>query len=268
MELYQLVADAAAQGRPVALATVTRVEGSTPRSVGSKMVVYADGQTAGTVGGGKMEALVIAAAVEAIAQGTSRLVCHDLHDVEAGDPGICGGEIEVFIDVTVPLPTLLLVGAGHVAMPVAEIAHMCDFRVVVIDDRADMASQERFPRAAERIASDIVQTLRTVPITPSTYVVIVTRGHALDEEALREVIDSPAAYVGMIGSRRKVRIILDRLRGDGIDEALIEGVYSPIGIDIGSETPAEIAVSIVAEMIAVRSAKSVSGTFLKERPHV
>jgi xanthine dehydrogenase accessory factor len=252
MDIYRLIADAVAQGQRAAMATVVRAEGSSPRHVGAKMAVYADGRTEGTVGGGKMEALVIEAAVEAIGQGTSRLLHFDLRDLQAGDPGICGGAVDVFVDVTVPLPTLLLVGAGHVAMPVAEIGHMCGFRVVVIDDRAEMASADRFPQASERIAGDIVEALRAFPITPSTYIVIVTRGHALDEEALRVVIDSDAAYVGMIGSRRKVRVIFDHLRQDGIDEALIEGVHSPIGLDIGSETPAEIAVSILAELIRER----------------
>jgi len=129
---------------------------------------------------------------------------------------------------------------------------MCGFCVVVVDDRADMASEERFPHADERIVGDIVAGLSTFPITPNTYVVIVTRGHALDEEVLRAVIDSDAAYVGMIGSRRKVRVIFGNLREDGIDEALIERVHSPIGLDIGSETPAEIAVSILAELIRER----------------
>jgi len=262
MEAFSLAAEAVAQGQAFALCTVIRVEGSTPRDVGSKVVVYADGRTQGTVGGGKMEALVIEAAVKAILEGRSCLVSYQLHDIQEGDPGICGGSIEVFCDVTAPQPTLLLVGAGHVAMPVAQIAHMSGFRVVVLDDRADMVSEERFPQAAERIAADIVGTLREFPVTPSTYVVIVTRGHALDEEALREVIGSPAAYVGMIGSRRKVKVIVDHLREDGIDETLIQQVHSPIGLDIGSETPAEIAVSIVAELIAVRRGTDTTATSL------
>jgi xanthine dehydrogenase accessory factor len=252
MELYQAAVDAMGRGEPVALATVVRVEGSTPREVGAKMVVYADGRIAGTVGGGKLEASVIEAATKAIADGTPRMMYFELQDLEAGDPGICGGTAEVFIDVTVPRPTLLLVGAGHVAMPVAEIGHMAGFRVVVLDDRSDMANAERFPHTAERIVADIVETLHDYAFAPDTYIVIVTRGHALDEKALREVIDVPVAYVGMIGSRRKVRVIFDHLRADGIDEALIERVRAPIGLDIGSETPAEIAVSIVAQLIAER----------------
>ena len=262
MEPFSIAAEAVAQGQPFALCTVVRVEGSTPRDIGSKMIVYADGRTEGTVGGGKMEALVIEAAVWAITEGRSCLVSHQLHDVQEGDPGICGGSIEVFIDVAAPQPTLLLVGAGHVALPAAQMAHMSGFRVVVLDDRADMASEERFPQAAERIAADIVQTLRNYTVTPQTYIVIVTRGHALDEEALREVIGSPAAYVGMIGSRRKVKVIMDHLREEGVDETLIQWVHSPIGLDIGSETPAEIAVSIVAELIAVRRGKGTTATSL------
>jgi xanthine dehydrogenase accessory factor len=133
---------------------------------------------------------------------------------------------------------------------------------VVVDDRADMASEERFPHAVERIAADIVETMRGYPITPRTYVVIVTRGHALDEEVLREVIGRPAAYIGMIGSRRKVRTVYQHLREAGIDEGRIERVYSPIGMDIGSQTPAEIAVSIVGEMIAVRRGQAPLGNRL------
>jgi xanthine dehydrogenase accessory factor len=263
MEAYTRMADAVAAGESAALATVVAVEGSAPREVGAKMIVYADGRTEGTVGGGKMEALVTQAAVEAIAAGHSRMVHYDLREVDAGDPGICGGSVDVYIDVAVPNPTLLLVGAGHVAMPVAEIAHMCGFRVVVVDDRADMASEERFPRAAERIAADIVESVRAYPVTPHTYVVLVTRGHALDEEALREVIERPAAYIGMIGSRRKVHTIFAHLREAGVDESVIGRVYSPIGMDIGSQTPAEIAVSIVGEMIAVRRGYAPPGNRLE-----
>jgi xanthine dehydrogenase accessory factor len=263
MEAYRQMADALAAGEAVALATVVRVQGSAPREVGAKMVVYAGGRTAGTIGGGKMEALVIEAALEAIEAGQSRMVHYDLREVDAGDPGICGGTVDVYVDVAVPSPTLLLVGAGHVAMPVAEIAHMCGFQVVIVDDRADMASEERFPRVSERIVADIVESVRAHPVTPHTYVVIVTRGHALDEEALREVIERPAAYIGMIGSRRKVRTIFEHLRQAGVDEPLIDRVHAPIGIDMGSQTPAEIAVSIVGEMVAVRRGQAVPGNRLR-----
>jgi len=253
--MYKLVADALAVGERVALAMVVRVEGATPRDIGAKMVVYADGRTAGTVGGGKVEALVTSEAIAAIQQGTSRLVHYTLRDAEAGDPGICGGEVDVFVDVIMPRPTLLVVGAGHVAVPVAEIGHLCEFRVVVVDDRPDMASEDRFPHA-ERIAADVVETLRGWPIGPQTHIVIVTRGHSQDEEALRAVVGSPAGYIGMIGSRHKVRAVLERLRADGVDEAMLGRVRTPIGLDIGAETPAEIAVSILAEILMLRQGRS------------
>jgi xanthine dehydrogenase accessory factor len=253
--LYALVGESVAQGQGVALATLVHVEGSTPREVGAKMVVYPDGRTVGTVGGGAMEAAVIRAALEAIAEGASRMLHYALQDPAQGDPGICGGAADVYIDVALPKPALLVVGAGHVAMPVAEIGHLCGFRVTVVDDRPDLVSEERFPHAVQRIAGDIVERLATVSITPDTYIVIVTRGHAYDEAALRSVLGSPAAYVGMIGSRRKVRTTFDRLIAGGADQDLIRRVHAPIGLDIGAQTPAEIAVSILAEMVMVRSRK-------------
>ncbi|MBN1584362.1 MAG: XdhC family protein [Anaerolineae bacterium] len=247
--IYQLVAKTIAAGSSAALCTIVRIEGSTPREVGAKMLVFADGRTAGTVGGGEMEALVIDAAAQAIRHGTSQMMHYELRDTGAGDPGICGGSADLFIDVIAPPPTLLIAGGGHVAMPVAEMGYMCGFRVVVVDDREEMVSQERFPHASERIARDISEGLGAWPITSNTHIVIVTRGHACDEDALRAVIASPAAYIGMIGSRRKVQTILDHLRQDRVSQNLIDRVRSPIGLNIGSETPAEIAISILAEII-------------------
>jgi len=250
--LYARVADAVAEGQSVALATLVRVEGSTPRELGAKMLVYPDGQIAGTVGGGEMEAAVIEAAALALDEGKPRLLRYELRDPASGDLGICGGEAEVFIDVLAPRPTLLVVGGGHVAVPVAEMGHACGFRVVVMDDRPDMVSEARFPHAAERIAGEIAGCLAEIELTPQWHVVIVTRGHAYDQEALRVVVDSPAAYVGMIGSRRKVRTTFERLMADGVPASSLERVHSPIGLDIGAQTPAEIAISILAEIIWLR----------------
>jgi xanthine dehydrogenase accessory factor len=250
--LYERVAAAVAEGQSVALATLVSVEGSTPRELGSKMLVYADGQIEGTIGGGGMEAAVIDAAREALARGVPRLLRYELRDPVEGDLGICGGEAAVFVDVIAPRPTLLVVGAGHVAMPVAELGHQCGFRVVVVDDRPDMVSAARFPYASERIAGDIAATLKQMDLTAQWHVVIVTRGHAHDLEALKAVVGSEAAYVGMIGSRRKVRLTYERLEADGVPESLLERVYAPIGLDIGAQTPAEIAVSILAEIIFLR----------------
>ena len=206
--LYARVAAAVAEGQSVALATLVRVEGSTPRELGSKMLVYADGQIAGTIGGGAMEAAVIDAAAEALAQGEPRLLRYELRDPAEGDLGICGGEAEVFIDVIAPRPTCSWSARDTWPCRWPRLGHQCGFRVVVLDDRPDMVSEERFPHAAERISGDIAAQLSEMDLTSQWYVVIVTRGHAYDEEALRTVVGSQAAYVGMIGSRRKVRTTL------------------------------------------------------------
>ncbi len=252
--LYQLMARSFEQGQSAALATIVQTQGSTPRRVGSKMLIYANGRTVGTVGGGKMEFLTIQAAVEAIRQDESRLLHFDLTGEEAESPevGICGGGADVFVDVLAAPPTLLVVGGGHVAQPMAEIGAMCGFRVVVLDDRADMVSAERFPHAAERISGDIVETLSHITITANTWIVIVTRGHAHDQDALRAVLASPAAYVGMIGSRSKVQTVLGQLQAEGIDPARLAQVRAPIGLNLGGQTPAEIAVSIMAEILMLR----------------
>jgi len=254
--LYAQIAQAVAEGQSVALATLVHVDGSAPRELGSKMLVYPDGRIAGTIGGGAMEADVIEAAIRALARGEPRLLHYELRDPAEGDLGICGGEAEVFVDVIAPRPTLLVVGAGHVAMPVAELGYQCGFRVVVLDDRPEMVSEERFPHAAERLAGDIVTQLGELELTSQWHVVIVTRGHAHDLEALRVVVGSQAAYVGMIGSRRKVHTVYDRLIADGVPQSLLERVHAPIGLDIGAQTPAEIAVSILAEIIWLRKGTS------------
>lgn len=250
--LYAQVAEAVARGQNVALATLVRVDGSVPREVGSKMLVYPDGQILGTIGGGAMEAAVIEAAVHALVQGEPRLLRYDLREPAEGDLGICGGEAEVFIDVIAPPPTLLVVGGGHVGMALAEIGHQCGFRVVVVDDRPEMVSEARFPHAAERLSGEIVACLGELELTPQWYVVIVTRGHAYDQEALRVVAGSRAAYVGMIGSRRKVSATYEGLLAEGVPESQLARVHAPIGLDIGAQTPAEIAISILAEIILVR----------------
>ncbi|HIP97473.1 MAG TPA: hypothetical protein EYH32_09710 [Anaerolineae bacterium] len=250
--IYQAAASAVERGEAVALATIVRVAGSTPRGVGTKMLIHADGTIEGTIGGGALEARVIAAAREALYKGEPRLVSFTLRDAGAGDPGICGGEADVFIDVLVSHPTLLIVGAGHVAVPVAELGALLGFRTVVLDDRAEFANAERFPRADELIVGDVPTELARFPVNAQTHVVIVTRGHAQDEAALQAVLDSPAAYIGMIGSRRKVRTVFDHLRAVGVSGDALARVRAPIGLDIGAETPAEIAVSIVAEIVMLR----------------
>ena len=345
IELTRAVNAALAQGRPVVAATIVTSEGSTPRTAGSKMLVFADDAIAGTVGGGLAEGQVIAAGAEVLASGTSRLIDFDMTgQADKGADLICGGRMRVFLErlnpdaatktlfsaledvlakggralVLTPLVTqdaqdaqgapgsclllpdggivgadpgeavrkaarsqgrgimapvvfthegkgyflepvvsptpLLLCGGGHVSRPTAQIAAMVGFRVTVLDDRAEFANPERFPLAAETAVIDPARgwfTGRT--IGPDAFLVIVTRGHAHDANALAEALHTPAAYIGMIGSLPKRDAIYDKMLAAGFTKADLDRVKSPIGLEIEAETPEEIAVSIVAEMIACRA---------------
>ena len=252
-DVYEAVAEAMRRGESVALATIVQTRGSTPRQVGTKMLIRRDGTILGTVGGGALEVAIIEAALEALSEGKPRLVHYGLRaDQHEQDLGVCGGDLDVFIDVIVPQATLLLIGAGHVAVPLAEMARMLGFRIVVFDDRAEYANRDRFPQADEVLVDEFGAGLRKLDITQNTWVVIATRSHESDAAALRAVIGSPAAYIGLLGSRRKVSLIFKALREAGVGEEQLARVYAPVGLDLGADTPEEIAVSIMAEMIMVR----------------
>ena len=250
--IYEAVLEATRRGDSVALATIVKATGSTPREAGTKMLIYPDGSIVDTIGGGSLEANVIAEAQEALAEGKPRLVRYELRDSEVGDPGICGGEAEIFVDVINPHPTVLIVGAGHVGRSITVMSSFLGFRTVILDDRAEFANAERLPQADEIIVGDVAAELARFNINPQTHIVIVTRGHEHDRDALRQVVSSPAAYIGMIGSQRKVKTVFDELHKDGITEEALAAVHAPIGLDIHAETPEEIALSIMAEIVMVR----------------
>ena len=253
VSIYGEIEKALQAGETVALATVINVRGSAPRKVGAKMLIRPDGSILSSIGGGALEATVIEAAKEAIKTGQPRLVHYGLRaDQHKGHLGVCGGDVDVFIDVIKPQPTLLLVGGGHVGRYLAEMAHLLGFRILVVDDREDFASPDRFPHAEKILLGEIESRLEEVPISPDTYVVIATRSHEQDALALERVINSPAAYIGLLGSRRKVALIFKALREKGVSEERLAEVHAPIGLDIGAETPEEIAVSILAEMVLLR----------------
>lgn len=163
------------------------------------------------------------------------------------------GAPQVFVEVLQRPPLLVIAGAGHCALPLARMARMLGFEIVVLDDRPACATHDRFPDASRLLVGDLGNQIAEVPLLPSTYVVLVTRGHKQDEEILRQIVDKPLGYIGMIGSRRRIRAVFDDMERDGFDPALLDGVYSPIGLDICAETPEEIAVSILAEIVRVRN---------------
>jgi xanthine dehydrogenase accessory factor len=276
----------------LALCTVVGSRGSTPQEKGAKMLVLADGKTLGTLGGGCVEAEVRKQAIELLSRDESKLLEFRLdHDYGWDDGLICGGIMDIhvqiidrdraqpfrairdalassrgaqfridyelagaqkqYIEELGPPPMLIIAGAGHVGQALGAIASTLDFRVTIIDDRADYASPQRFPNAT-RIVGDIEAELRRLDIDANTYLVIVTRGHRHDGHALHAVIDSPAKYIGLIGSKSKIKTIFDDLNEQGVPLEKLLKVHAPIGYELGAVTVPEIAVSIAAELIAVR----------------
>jgi xanthine dehydrogenase accessory factor len=220
------------------------------------MLVFADGRTVGTIGGGCYENDAFWKAREALGTRKAQLVRYELTDDIAQETGlICGGQMEVYIEPIEPSPELYVIGAGHVGYHLARLAHEIGFHVHVVDDREKFANVERFPHAAEVVADDIPAWLARTAIPPHAYAVIVTRGHVNDLDALRALAPRELRYLGLIGSRAKVARIYDALIAEGLSADRLASVHAPIGLDIGAVTPQEIAVSILAELIAVKHGK-------------
>jgi xanthine dehydrogenase accessory factor len=260
-EIFAAVGDALRRGEAVALVTIVRARGSTPQRVGAKMLVFADGRTVGTIGGGCYEHDALWKAREALESGRPRLVEYELSDDFAQESGlICGGQMEVYIDPVAPAPPLYIIGAGHVGYHVARIAGAAGFRVHVVDDRAKFANADRFPDAEEVVVEPIPDWLARAELPAAACVVILTRGHRHDLDALRLLASRELRYLGLIGSRAKVSRLVDALIAEGLPPAGLARLHAPIGLDLGAVTPAEIAVSIVAELIAVRYGRLRAGT--------
>jgi xanthine dehydrogenase accessory factor len=255
-EVFAAVADALDRGEPAALVTIVSTTGSTPQRVGAKMLVFADGRMVGTIGGGCYENDAFWKAREAITNRKPQLVHYELSDDFAQETGlICGGQMDVYIEPIEPSPELYIVGAGHVGFHLARLAHEVGFHVHIVDDREKFANTERFPMATEVVADDIPTWLARTALPAHSYVVIVTRGHTNDLEALRALAPRELRYLGLIGSRAKVARIYDQLLADQLPAEQLRHVHAPIGLDIGAVTPQEIAVSILAELIAVKHGK-------------
>jgi xanthine dehydrogenase accessory factor len=258
-EVFAAVADALDRGEPAALVTIVATHGSTPQRVGAKMLVFADGRIVGTIGGGCYENDAFWKAREAITSRRPLLLHYELADDFAQETGlICGGQMDVYIEPIEPSPELYVIGAGHVGFHLARLAHEVGFRVKVIDDREKFANAERFPMAEEIVVDEIPEWIGRSSIPSHAYAVIVTRGHTNDLEALRALAPRDLRYLGLIGSRAKVARIFEALRADDMPEERLARVHAPIGLDIGAVTPQEIAVSILAELIAVKHGKLAS----------
>ncbi len=262
--IFQLVAELQARDQSGALCTIIETKGSTPRHETSKMLVYPDGTFTGTVGGGEVESRTIAEALEAIKEGKPRLLRYSMVDPGRGDPGICGGTLEIFVEPILSKPVLVIIGAGHVGKSLAHLAKWLGFKVVLSDDRADLCNAEIVPEADEYFPVGMKEFAAAFPINGQTYIVLVTRGSLIDIEGLPELLKSDAKYIGIIGSKRRWINTQKGLLEKGISREQLSRVYSPIGMDIGAETPEEIAVSIMAEILAVK--KGASGNTMKMEP--
>jgi xanthine dehydrogenase accessory factor len=255
-EVFAAIAEALERGETAALVTIVSARGSTPQRVGAKMLVFADGRTIGTIGGGCYESDAFGKARNAITARKPQLVHYELSDDFAQETGlICGGQMDVYIEPIEPSPELYIIGGGHVGYHLARLAHEVGFRVHVVDDREKFANRERFPTAEEVVADDIPTWLAAATLPPHAYAVIVTRGHTNDLEALRALAPRELRYLGLIGSRAKVARVYDALTADGVPAEQLTRIHAPIGLDIGAVTPQEIAVSILAELIAVKHGK-------------
>jgi xanthine dehydrogenase accessory factor len=252
-DIYQALAQLEKDHHPASLCTVVKSEGSTPRHVGSKMLVYPDGTFIGTVGGGELESRVIKAALVAIKSGTAEMLSYTMADPSRGDPGVCGGQVEVFVEPILPGSTLVVIGAGHVGKAVVHLAKWLGFHVAVCDDRAEFCNPQATPGADEYHAVSMAKLAETLTITDQTYLVVTSRGSAVDAEGLPSLLNSQAAYIGVIGSKRRWATTVKALKDKGVAEELIGKVHSPMGLELQAETPEEIAVSIMAEVLMLRN---------------
>ena len=251
--IFRALADLEETNEAGALCTIVRSQGSTPRHAASKMLVYTDGRILGTVGGGEMEQRVIQEAQKAIQEGSPRLLEYSLADPARGDPGLCGGQVEIYVEPILPKPFLVVIGSGHVGKAVASLAHWLGFRVAVSDDRPEFCTPEAIPDADEYFPVPIKDLAVQLKISPWTYLVLTTRNAEIDIAGLPALLDTPAAYIGVIGSRRRWAHTQKMLSEAGISPEKLARVRSPMGMDLKAETPEEIAVSILAEIIMLRN---------------
>jgi xanthine dehydrogenase accessory factor len=255
-EVFEALTQALAAGEDVALVTIVSAQGSTPQRVGAKMLVFPDGHTVGTIGGGCYENDALWKAKDALLSRKPQLVKYDLNDDFAQENGlVCGGQMQVYIEPLEATPMLYVIGAGHVGYHLGRLAHTIGFRTHVLDDREKFANRERFPHANDITVETIPDWLHRAEIPSSAYVVVVTRGHTHDLDAMRALAARDLRYLGLIGSKAKVKRISDALLAEGMPPECLQRVHAPVGLDIGAVSPEEIAVAILAELIAVRRGK-------------
>jgi xanthine dehydrogenase accessory factor len=255
MDLYDEIVRLRGLGQKCAVATIVQVNGSIPSFESAKILVREDGSFMGTVGGGCVEAEVWNAAREVIETEKPRHLSFSLGQDAAYDEGlICGGQLNIFVEPVIPQPRAFIFGGGHVSKGISKIATLAGFSTSIIDNREAFANQERFPEAEATYAEEYEDVFPKLPVNSSSYIIIVTRGHRDDMRVLRWAVNTPAKYIAMIGSKRKTISVVHELEKEGISREAFDKVFAPMGLEIGAEMPEEIAISVVAEMIAIRRA--------------
>jgi xanthine dehydrogenase accessory factor len=254
--IFQSLAELEQTRQPAALCTVVKTSGSTPRHSTSKMLVYPDGHIIGTVGGGGLENEVRKEALESLKDGQPRLLTYNMTDPARGDVGVCGGQVEVFVEPILPPAMVVVIGGGHVGKAVAHLAKWLGFRVAVSDDRTEFCTPEVNPDADEFYPVPMAELPLHLTITPHTYLILTTRGNNVDVAGLPTLLETSAGYIGVIGSRRRWSETVKQVKEKGVTDEQLRRIHSPIGLGISAETPEEIAVSILAEVLMVRGSGS------------
>ena len=253
MDIFSEIVRLRKAGQKCALATIVQVNGSIPSYESAKMLVREDGSMMGTIGGGCVEAEVWTAAREVIDTSKPRHLTFSLGQDAAYDNGlICGGQLNIFVEPVEPQPQALIFGGGHVSKSISKVANLAGFSTVIVDDREAFANRELFPEAEATYADEYEKVFPLLNVTSSSYLIIVTRGHRDDMRVLKWAVNTPARYIAMIGSKRKTISVVKELEKEGMARELFERVFAPMGLEIGAESPEEIAISVVAEMIAAR----------------
>jgi xanthine dehydrogenase accessory factor len=253
MDVYDELIRLRRLGQKCALATIVQVRGSIPSFESAKLLVREDGSMIGTIGGGCVEAEVWNAAREVMETEKPKHMSFNLGQDAAYDNGlICGGQLDVFVEPVIPSPRAIIFGAGHISKSLCKVASLAGFSTTIVDNRDSFANRERFPEADEIFAEEYEDVFPKLSIHESTYLIIVTRGHRDDMRVLRWAATTPARYVAMIGSKRKVLSVVKELEKDGLSREQLDRIYAPMGLEIGAISPEEIAISVAAEMIAVR----------------
>ena len=260
--IYQALSELEKNNESAALCTVVKSEGSTPRHVGSKMLVYPDGKFIGTIGGGELENRVIKTALDALKTGIGQTLSYTMSDPSRGDPGVCGGTVQVFVEPILPPALIVVIGAGHVGKAVVHLAKWLGFRVALSDDRAEFCTPEAVPNADAYYPVPMAELVNQLKVTHQTYLVITSRGSSVDAEGMPSLLDSEAAYIGVIGSKRRWLTTVKALKEKGVADEKIAKVHSPIGLELNAETPEEIAVSIMAEILMLKDKGT--GKMMKE----